>query len=415
MRNLKIGLLVALCVLTAFLCGVFAYGMTDHNIFRIFRGGYYDGNYVGMHLVLEKEVPMEGIDSISVSYSKNSNDVFLCESQGDMLTIKEYNEVELNENQVSTVSVNGRKLEIKGKKRSSTSVGVGFFRFGYGGGYTEIWLPASYKGELALATSSGDITSEMDLVLERDLMAVSTSGEITMPDVTAGNVLLASTSGNVRLEKIETDRNGSAGDINISTTSGDIILKQLIGETNIASTSGCVKAEMITGNLQIATTSGEIMVQHIDGNAAFNSTSGNAKIMEGSGDRSVSTSSGDVTIDGADGSWEIHTTSGEVRVKGQNDNGSIETTSGDVSLEIEELNGALDINTLSGCVNMKLVQDSAFDFSAETTSGDIDTFFDDDLKFSKKGNSAQGTHGQNPQGNSIRIGTTSGDMRIMKY
>lgn len=413
MRNLKIGLLVALCILVVLLCGIFAYGMTGHNIYRAFRGGYDDRSYIGMHLVLEKEVPIDGIDSISVSYSKNSNDIYLYEGQGDVLAIKEYNEFELNENELSTVSVNGSRIEVKGKKRSR--IRAGFFHFGYGGGYTEVWLPASYKGELALATSSGDITSEMDLVLEGDLSAASTSGEITMPDVTASNAALASTSGNVRIETIETDGNETAGDINIATTSGDITVKQLIGETNISSTSGYVNTEMITGNVQMATTSGDIAVQHIDGNAALASTSGNVKIMEGSGDRSVSTSSGDVTIDGADGSWKIHTTSGEVRVKGQNDGGSIETTSGDVNLEIAELNGALDVNTSSGTVNMKLLQDSAFDFSADTASGDIDTFFDDDLKFSKRGNSAQGTHGQNSQGNSIRIGTTSGDVRIMKY
>ena len=378
MRNLKIGLLVALCILTVFLCGIFAYGMAGHNIYRAFWGGYNDRDYVGMHLVLEKEVPIDGIDSISVSYSMNSNDIFLYEGQGDMLVIKEYNEAELSENELSTVSVNGSKLEIKGKRRSSRSIRAGFFHFGYGGGYTEVWLPASYKGELALATSSGDITSEMDLVLERDLMSASTSGEITMPDITASNVSLASTSGNVRIENIETDTNGTAGDINIATTSG------------------------------------EITVQHVDGNAVFSSTSGNAKIMEGSGERSVSTSSGDIMIDGADGFWKIHSTSGEVWVKGQNDNGSIETTSGDVSLEIVELSGTLDVNTSSGSVNMKLSQDSAFNFSADTASGDINTFFDDDLHFSKRGNSAKGIHGQNPQGNSIRIGTTSGDVRIMK-
>ena len=59
MRNLKIGLLVMLCILTVFLCGIFAYGMTGHNIYRGFQHGYYDRDYAGMHLVLEKEVPME--------------------------------------------------------------------------------------------------------------------------------------------------------------------------------------------------------------------------------------------------------------------------------------------------------------------------------------------------------------------
>lgn len=417
MKGIKIVLLVMLCILTALLCGIFAYGMSGHNIYRAFLGGYYEHErgYVGMHLVFEEEVPIDGIDSISVSYSMNSNDVYLYEGQGDMLTIKEYNKVELNENELSTVSANGSKLEIKGKRRSSRRVGLGFFHFGYSGGYTEVWLPASYKGELALTTSSGDITSEMDLVLEKDLKASSTSGEITMPDVIASNVSLGCTSGNVRIENIETNRNGTAGDINIATTSGDITVKQLVGETNIGSSSGYVNAETITGNVQIATTSGDITVQHIDGNATVGSSSGYTKIMEGRGNRSVTTSSGDVMIDGADGLWKIYTTSGEVWVKGKNDNGSIETTSGNVSLEIVELNGTLDIHTRSGYVNMKLLKDSAFDFSADTTSGDIDTFFDDNLKFSKRGNSAQGTYGQNSQGNSIRIGTTSGDVRITRY
>ncbi|MBD5513575.1 MAG: DUF4097 domain-containing protein [Lachnospiraceae bacterium] len=414
MRRIKIVLLVALCVLTVLLCGIFAHGMTGHNIYRAFQYDH-ERDYVGMHLVLEQEVSIDGIDSISVSYSMNSNDVYLYEGQGDVLTVKEYNEVGLNENQLSTVSVKGSKLEIKGKRRSSRRIGVGFFHFGYGAGYTEIWLPASYKGDLALSTSSGDIMSEMDLVLERDLMAASTSGEITMPDVTASNVLLASTSGNVRFENIETNKNETAGDISITTTSGDITVKQLAGETNIVSTSGYVNAETITGNVQIETTSGDITVQHLDGNVTVGSSSGCAKIMEGKGERSVSTSSGDVLIDGSEGLWKIQTTSGEVCVKGQNDNGSIDTTSGDVSLEIVELNGTLDINTSSGSVNMVLMQDSAFEFRADTTSGDIDTFFDDDLKFSKRGNNAQGTHGQNSQGNSIRIDTTSGDVRIKSY
>ena len=118
MKNLKIGLLVALCILTALLCGIFVYGMTGHNIYRAFQGRYDDRGYVGMHLVLEKEVPMEGIDSISIFYNKNSNDIYLYEGQGDVVTIKEYNEADLNENELCTVGVNGSKLDVKGKRRS---------------------------------------------------------------------------------------------------------------------------------------------------------------------------------------------------------------------------------------------------------------------------------------------------------
>lgn len=389
MKKVKIGLLVTLCILTVFLCGIFAYGMTGHNIYWRFWGRNYEMEYAGMHLVLEEEVPLDEIDSIFISYSMNSNDIYLYEGEGNTLTIKEYSEAALNENELSTVSVNGSRLEIRGKRRSRI-ISSGFFHFGYNGGYTEVWLPASYKGQLALTTSSGDITSEMDLVLEKDLKAAATSGGITMPDVTAGN-------------------------ISLECTSGDITVKQLTGETNIGCSSGYVNAETITGNAQITTTSGDITVQRIDGDAKVKSSSGCTRIMEGSGERSISASSGNITIDGADGLWQVHTTSGNIWIKGKNNNGAIETTSGDISLEVAELNGILDIHATSGHVNMKLLQDSSFAFSADTTSGNIDTFFDDDLNFSRRENSAQGTHGQNPQANSIQIGTTSGDIRITRY
>ena len=63
---------------------------------------------------------------------------------------------------------------------------------------------------------------------------------------------------------------------------------------------------------------------------------------------------------------------------------------------------------------MKLSKMDSFAFEANTTSGEIDTFFDDSLKFSKRGNSAEGTYGSNTQGNKIDIETTSGDVRITK-
>lgn len=413
MRKLRIGLLVALCIITAFLCGIFAYGMSGHNIYWGFWGRDFD--FAGMHLVLEKEVPLDGIDSISISYDMSSNDIYLHEGEGSTLTIREYNEAELKENELSTVTVKGSRLEIKGKGRNYRNYSAGFFRIGYGGGYTEIWLPASYKGELALATSSGDISSDMDIALEKDLKASTTSGDIGMQDIAAENVSLECSSGGIRIDNINTERNGTAGNISMATTSGDIAVKQLAGETRIGCSSGCVTADGIIGNAQIETTSGDITVQRIDGNAEVGASSGRVKIKEGSGGRSIRTTSGDVTLEGADSPWEIHTSSGEVWLKAQKGGGGIETTSGDVNLELVELTGALDIGCSSGYVNIKLSQDNAFTFSADTSSGDISTFFDDDLNFSKRGNNAQGTYGQNSQGNSIQIGTTSGDVKITKY
>ena len=64
MRNLKIGLLVTLCIITVFLCGILAYGIMGHNIYR----GFFGRNtmesyrsYSDMNLILEKEIDLVGI------------------------------------------------------------------------------------------------------------------------------------------------------------------------------------------------------------------------------------------------------------------------------------------------------------------------------------------------------------------
>ncbi|MCM1256836.1 MAG: DUF4097 domain-containing protein [Roseburia sp.] len=376
MRNLKIGLLVTLCVITVFLCGILAYGIMGHNIYR----GFFGRNtmesyrsYSDLNLILEKEIALEGIENISVLYHMNSNDIFLHESEGDTLTVKEYSNAKPRDDQISTVTVKGDSLEIKGKKRNQT----GFFWF-FGSrdtrGYTEIWLPASYGGSLELSTASGDIDSDVDLSLTKNLTAASSSGEIILPSVTADYANLESSSGNIRIENMYV----TARETCISTSSGDVT------------------------------------VQNLDGNASVDTSSGNVTILDGNGNRKISTSSGDTRLYGDTTTWDICTSSGEVQLEAKQGWGTIAATSGDMRLELEMLTGLLSLQSSSGDVNVELSKDNAFRFEADTSSGDIGTFFDNDLNFSKKGNHADGTYGENPGETEILIQTSSGDVRILE-
>ena len=99
MKSIKIGLIVALSIVTISLCGIFAYGMAGGDVFRRDRRQSYNN----VQLVLEKEIPLEGIDSISILYGMNSNDVYLLESEKDAITVREYSSSELSENELSTV------------------------------------------------------------------------------------------------------------------------------------------------------------------------------------------------------------------------------------------------------------------------------------------------------------------------
>ncbi len=439
MRKLKITALVLLCIATASLCGIFAYGMAGHDIYGIAFGSGWDGNEgVGVHatpqLVLEKEVSLDGVDQISIQYNMNNNDIYLYESENDKLTIKEYSELELPEDMLSSVTVKGSSLEVKGKKRNTRNyqIRIGMFGIRSAYGYTEIGLPSSYKGQLALSTVSGDISSQMDIVLEKDFMASTTSGDVDMPSIAAKSVTVECSSGDVKVDAIQAQSDGSAGEIRIKTSSGeiegnryagdvrlesvsgDIEVDQFVGNADVQSSSGYFEAESIEGEAQIVTTSGNVSVRRIDGTAKLRSSSGDIELHEGSGGRTVKTTSGDITLDGVEGVWSIETSSGETALEAAEGSGSIVTTSGDIRLEIGKLSGNLDIQTSSGYANIKMSPDNAFDFRASTSSGDIDTFFDDCLSFSKRGDDARGTYGENSDGHEVKIKTTSGDIRITK-
>lgn len=449
MKSIRIGLIVALSVMAFGLCGILVYGMAGGDIFRV--GARQ--SYSNAQLVLEKEIPLDGIESISVLYGMNSNDIYLYESEKDVIIVREYSSSEMSEKELSAVKVNNNFLEIKGARRNYGS--FGFHLFGFNGGYynrhyTEVYLPASYRGELLLETSSGDIISELDINSEKDVSVTSTSGDVEFPSVTADNVSVNTSSGYVEMDKIAAGADQSVGVISINTSSGDVKLGELAGKINIESSSGyltlgtitgdtqlgtssgdinineitgetktesssgCLTIGTLTGNAQLKTTSGDVEVRCADGDIQIMTNSGTVKIPEGSGSRTISTSSGNIVAGSTAGSFQIKSQSGDVQATIQKGEGSLETTSGDVQLSLEELAGTLNINSSSGYVDITLSDNNEFEFMTSTTSGDIMTFFDNDLTFSSRRNHAQGIHGANEQGNRIEIQTTSGDVRISK-
>ncbi len=447
MKKIRIALIAALCMIVVGLCILLAYGLAGGNLYRHSN----HNNYSDVQKVLEKEISLDGIDSISVLYGMNHHDIYIYESQSDTVLIKEYGYSEVTERELSTITVNDNSLEIKGARWNRNNMEFGLFYFNNEYNcphYMEIFLPASYHGELLLETSSGDIYSDIDIVSEQDVSISSTSGDISFPSITAKNADVTSTSGNVTIETIETDADGSTGIIHISTTSGDVHITELTGKTESESTSGNltietikgntllrttsgdirlteitgtidaesnsgnVAADILSGDTQIRTTSGDVSVNRLDGNLQLSTTSGCVKILGGEGERAVSTASGDITIKGDGGSFQTDTQSGDVLISFRNASGNIKTTSGEIRLELGELTGDLNINSNSGNAVIHLSEENAFEFNAETTSGVIRTFFDNNLNISSDRDYAHGMYGTNVSGYLVQIKTISGDVTV---
>lgn len=405
MKGLKIGLITALVMIMFGLCCILVWGIRHTKDAFPTRTTYTD-----MQLVLDEEVSLDGIDRINIQYDMNSNDVYFYEGEGDTLRVKEYAGYETDEGEISTVEINGNTLEIKGKRRNTHTIRIFGFGYSSGYGYTEIWLPDSYRNALEVETSSGTIRADFDIVLDGELSFTSSSGDMTLKEVSAAAVEIMATSGRINgtgLCAVDGD-----GEIVVQTSSGDVRIEQFMGNTTIETTSGRMEVETIAGSFSGSSSSGDITVGMANGNAVVSTNSGAVKIRGGSGTRNISTSSGDVLIEKAEDVFEVSTTSGRAVVEAEKGAGSIETSSGDVRLTLPELTGELNIRTNSGRVDIGFSKDAALMLEVNTTSGDIDTFFDDSLSFSKKGNHAKGFVGNEEQAKEVTIETSSGDVRI---
>ena len=357
MKGLKITLIAVSSVVVVGLCVLLGYDLSRRDSAR------WEILSSNTELVQEKQFSVEDIDKLNVLYDKSSNDVTIYESDSSTVIVREFANFEVKDSELADIMLSGSTLSVKGPKRTNNMINVNRYM------YTEIWLPAGYEGEISVKTVSGEISVDRELSLQQKLKLSSTSGDITTKNVAAEQVMIASTSGGVRMGEL------TAKEIEISTTSGDIRL------------------DKAAGRLLATSTSGEVTVS------------------DGSGERKVSTTSGDIRISGIDSKFSVSSTSGEVTLEGQSGFGTVGTTSGDTRLSVAQLTGDLDISTSSGEVTLQLSRDESLQFKANTGSGTISTFFDDVLSFSKKGDRAEGSIG-NDSKNKVTVTTTSGDIRV---
>lgn len=364
MKSTKIALIAILSVMILGLCVLLGYGIS-----RRFggaggsAGGTVDwgGSY---RMVQEQEFSLADVGDIHIEYTKSGNDVSVYEAEGESVIVREYANYEAADGELAQIKCQDGKLTVKGPRRAST-----FFNMNRNI-YTEIYLPAGYSGQLYIGTVSGDISISMDLSLEGELNLASTSGEIY------------TNSRKIRAKKI-----------NVSSSSGEIHLSVLeADEVNASSTSG------------------DIWIEKADTLVSCSSSSGDITVSSGTGNREISSTSGDVWVKELSGSISVSTSSGEINISGDRGCGSMGSISGDVYLSLAELSGDIFVDTSSGEVTMELPKEASLKFKADTSSGEINTFFDTVLDFSKRRNHAEGTVGSGER--KMEITTTSGDVTI---
>lgn len=405
MRKLKISSIIFLTGITICLCAILALALSGDDFGSVLGMDGNSGAAGKYALVLEEEIDPALVRSLKIDYGMTFNDVFFYAGEGEKIIVREYMNFTPKEKQRSQVKTEDGELMVKGARRNRFL----FFSFGSWDAYTEIYLPeglAEQLEEVSVKTAGGGIFSEISLGAEKEFSVFSTSGDFSLPEVTADQIQAGSTSGRIYLETVLAEK------LSVSTTSGDITLGQTKGNVRISSTSGNILLEDAQGDMKVSTTSGDISLGQATGEMDISSTSGIVRLREGKGEFDGDTVSGDVRIERLEGVFWINTTSGNISLSGGNGWGEAGAVSGDVRLFLDSLEGNITVSTTSGNVDLAFPETASLRLNFDSTSGACRTFFDDRLRFSKRGNQAEGQYGGGE--NEIRVSTVSGDLRITK-
>lgn len=412
MRKLKITIIVLLSAAALCMCVLLGIALYARD-----RAGFENWNSEGGEIsadrrndtmVQEWEFPAEDIHSLRIDMS--FQDVIFRQGTKDTVVVREYMNFEPEDRQRSRVVKEDGELLIKGGKFNSFHFFFNFSFFGVGGrdAYVEICLPEGSADRLDMLhaqTSSGDIRAEISFTGQKDFSVSSTSGDIVLRQM-EGDGAVSTTSGDVMVEQTD-------GRMTFSTTSGYVTIGQAQGVTSVSTTSGDIRLKQAQGDVTISSTSGEIMLEQAESDVILSSTSGDVSMGEIKGRSDITTTSGEVYLKRLDGTFRMETTSGDISISGGNACGSANAISGEVTVCLENLTGDLMVSTSSGDVELRLPGQGSYRLDFTSSSGECSTFFDDVLSFDKRGHKAKGQYGDGA--NAIEVSTTSGDLGISAW
>ena len=244
-----------------------------------------------MKLVREMEMNMEEIEQISVKY--RSEDIIFYPSPNDMFLFKEY--MNINDEKYyskilkegNSIQIETCELQIETRERDKSFLSLLVLDFNV---LLEIYVPKEFHGVIRTEGTNGDMRSKLKQEFSA-FYAKATSGDIKIDLITAKDIDLQVSSGDIKVKQIE-------GNMMVSASSGDINITELNG-------TGCVKVS--SGDIRIG-------VAQAQENLTFSASSGSINIEELNGTGCVKTSSGalKVILGKVKGAIEIHSTSGSL-------------------------------------------------------------------------------------------------------
>lgn len=159
-------------------------------------------------------------------------------------------------------------------------------------------------------------------------------------------------------------------ELNIHSTSGDVLISDISGGVEVSATSGDLSTKRIRGNLDLETTSGDVEVFDVKGDVAIRGTSSDMELLNIKGEVKISSTSGETSVADLTGSVRIHQTSGDIHL--EMIRGDVQASSSSGDLIMDQIEGGLDLKTSSGDIEVKTKILPRCEYHVETSSGSVD-------------------------------------------
>ena len=207
---------------------------------------------------------------------------------------------------------------------------------------------------------------------------------------------IANRSGRVEVARID-------GPVEIGQRSGRTSVRQITGAVQVSSRSGAVEAEEIGDNLAVTTASGRVTARNIGGDAQIESASGGVRVEQVAGTLAVQSASGRIEVRDVGGSVRLSTASGRLSLAHCGGEARLKTASGAVRYQ-GGVRGDMDIETVSGGIDLDVDPRRPFYLDAETRSGSV------------RSNLVPRRGGPPPEGApTVRLRSVSGSIRIGEH
>ena len=192
------------------------------------------------------QMDISAVKTLQIGY--HAETIFLHITEEESFTLKEYIGYTAYE-YLAKVNANRFKTTIRYGRRENVNTDT----------YVDIYLPASWKGELLVYTQYGSIRCQDSICLER-LASESSEGSIDFHELKVPRIRLASSNNSVHVDKV-------VGFADIHTTSGSIRVDSIDGGAKFETSTGemtatfhslnnVVQCDSLSGKMNLTFTEG---------------------------------------------------------------------------------------------------------------------------------------------------------------